>query len=589
MAGHQPTDAAPNAPISVKIGNKRNWEAGPGSEGRRSPGSETENDGAGSDLASESTSDGSSSSSNRDVEDETITASSEERVSTTNASRYRAGGHSQYRDSVLQTGEHIQSNTCLQDEIFAALTPTQQESRRFFAEGQLCKILTEKRVRQELALYFDGEDKIAAYAKTICQETVIEDGNPNQGEQTRIKSYIKILAILVLMKKTRLIVEFLEDSSGVNDSDLPFLKTAQPNNEKLYNLGIVRKPNTILNCFHSQWWNQFEICNFDDWQWTTVPFMFDQPLEHGYDMHHELESRRILPFIGKNRTELEGGSCRVSKVTIHPEHHRFGTKPCKPNDAYFAIKHLHSKNRVAFKREVEILKRFSGDKHPHLISLLATYEQSDQFFLVFDWAEADLQAYWKKQNPTPSFDMDTVLWLARQCKGIAHGITMIHEHPTNRHFSDPGLGRDQNVIFGHHGDIKPENVLWFAEPGRESYKAAGTLKLSDFGLAEFSVHQTLSMAERSKWGVSLGYRAPEADLKPKAAIGRSYDIWTLGCLYLEFITWMLGGCQLLDEFVKHRRSPDIMCNLQNTSAFFELQIENGERKALIKPKVKGVR
>jgi hypothetical protein len=477
----------------------------------------------------------------------------------------------------------------LQDEIFAALTQTQQESRGFFAKGQLTRILTEERVREELARHFDGEDKIAAYAKTICQETIIDDGNPNQSEQVRIKSYTKILAILVLIQKTSVIAEFLADPSGVNDSDLPFIKNPLPKNKNLYNLGIIRQPNTILNCFHSRLWNQFEICNFDDWQWTTLPFIFDRPLEHGYDTHHVLESRRILPFIGDSRTELEGGSSRVSKVVIHPEHHCFRTKSGKANDAYFAVKHLHSKNRIAFKREVEILKRFSSDKQTHLISLLATYEQSDRFFLVFDWAEADLQAYWRKHNPTPSFDLDTVLWLARQCKGIAHGITKIHEHPTTR--PNPGLSLEGNqyVVFGHHGDIKPENVLWFAEPGRESCKTAGTLKLSDFGLAEFSVHQTLSMAERSKWGVTLGYRAPEADLHPKAAIGRSYDIWTLGCLYLEFITWILGGRQLLDKFLKQRTSPDRMCHYVDTSAFFELQVDNGERKAVVKPTVKSVR
>lgn len=385
------------------------------------------------------------------------------------------------------------------------------------------------------------------------------------------------------------IVEFLNDPSGVNDFDLPFVKTPQPHNKNLYSLRISRQPNTNPTCFQSKWWNQFDIRNFDEWQWTTLPVVFGQPLEDEDDMHHVLENQRILPFIGDNRTELEGGFARVSKVAIHPEHHCFRTKTGKANDGCFAVKQLHSKDRKAFREEVEILKKFSSDKHTHLISLLATYEQSDRFFLVFDWAEADLQAYWRKQNPTPSFNMDTVLWLARQCKGIAHGIAKIHEHPTTRRDPGSSLQGDRCVVFGHHGDIKPENVLWFAEPGREDCKSAGTLKLSDFGLAEFSVHQTLSMAERSKWSVSLGYRAPEADLAPEAAIGRSYDIWTLGCLYLEFITWMLGGSQLLDEFAEKRKTPDAIRHYHNTSAFFELRNDNRGMKAIIKPAVTMVR
>ncbi|KAF3014002.1 hypothetical protein E8E14_009336 [Neopestalotiopsis sp. 37M] len=586
MAEHRTADAALNAPISFDFRYEIDSETGPHFEKSQGLCREKEIDEVGSGLTSESVSvfDGYFSSGDRDVEDDTSTMSSEEGVPTTDASRDGTGMQSQAYGFVPLADEHSQPKPCLQDEIFEALTPTQQESRGFFTKGQLTRILTEERVREELARHFDGEDKIAAYAKTICQDTMTEDENPSQGEQTKTKSYIKILAILVLMQKTKVIGEFLTDPSGVNDSDLPFVKTPQPNNKNLYSLRINRQPDAILNCFHSKWWSQFEISNFDEWQWTTLPVIFDQPLEHGYDMHRVLESRRILPFIGDNRTELEGGFSRVSKVAIHPEHHCFRTKPGKVNDGYFAVKHLHSKNRIAFKREVEILKRFSSDRHTHLISLLATYEQSDRFFLVFDWAEADLQAYWRKKNPTPSFDMDTVLWLARQCKGIAHGITKIHEHPTTRHSPDSSVG-DQCVVFGHHGDIKPENVLWFAEPGREDCTTVGTLKLSDFGLAEFSVHQTLSMAERSKWGVSLGYRAPEADIQPKAAIGRSYDIWTLGCLYLEFITWMLGGRQLLDEFVKHRNAPDLAWRHIDTSAFFEFEKDNGEMKAVIKPTV----
>lgn len=98
---------------------------------------------------------------------------------------------------------HSQLRPSLQDELFAALTSTQQDSRGFFAKGQLTRILTEERVREELADHFDAEDEIAEYAKAICQETIIEDGDPSPGEQARTKSYIKILAILVLIRHCR--------------------------------------------------------------------------------------------------------------------------------------------------------------------------------------------------------------------------------------------------------------------------------------------------------------------------------------------------------------------------------------------------
>lgn len=187
-----------------------------------------------------------------------------------------------------------------------------------------------------------------------------------------------------------------------------------------------------------------------------------------------------------------------------------------------------------------MLKKFSNPTHKHLISLLATYEQSKSFFLIFHWAEADLQRYWREINPTPSFDKETVLWVAEQCKGIAEGVMKIHQYTSSSL-------HPQTESYGHHGDIKPQNVLWFPQPG-DTKTRRGTLKLSDFGLAGLSKNRTHSMKAKSVFATSPPYRAPEVDIEGTVAIGRSYDMWTLGCLYLEFITWMLGGWDKVDQF-----------------------------------------
>jgi len=232
-----------------------------------------------------------------------------------------------------------------------------------------------------------------------------------------------------------------------------------------------------------------------------------------------------------------------------------------------------------------MLKKFSNPPHEHLVSLLATYEQFKSFFLIFHWADADLQRYWRDVNPTPSIDWQTVIWMARQCKGIAEGIVAIHQYRTSRSKLEV---QPQNEVFGHHGDIKPENVLWFPDADHEQTRR-GTLKLSDFGLAEFSMHQTRSMHPKSSFATSPPYRAPEVDLEGTGAIGRSYDIWTLGCLYLEFITWLIGGWDLVGVFAFRRLTFDPMHG-HETGTFFRLvKIKNPEGKwikgAEIKPVV----
>lgn len=203
--------------------------------------------------------------------------------------------------------------------------------------------------------------------------------------------------------------------------------------------------------------------------------------------------------------------------------------------------------------------KFSGDAHPHLISLLATYERFNRFYLVFPWAQADLKRYWSKINPEPPFGYENILWVATQCQGIAHGLLKIHQYESS-------MSKKSGQLYGRHGDIKPENVLWFQDAsGKDDM---GTLKITDFGLTEFSKHSKTYKA-RSHLAVSPSYRPPECDLEG-APIGRSYDIWTLGCLYLEMIAWLLGGWKLVQIFHRKRLAIDHVFPELESDTFFEL-------------------
>lgn len=252
----------------------------------------------------------------------------------------------------------------------------------------------------------------------------------------------------------------------------------------------------------------------------------------------------------------------------------------------FAIKCLDSPDRGQFEKEVEMLRRFSNPTHEHLITLLATYEQAGIYYLIFPWAKADLKRYWRVINPRPTADPTTVLWLAKQCKGIAGGIKTIHKYTSSNGKLKPASSGQK---FGHHGDIKPENVLWFPR-SMEDDERYGTLELSDFGLAEFSPHHTVSMIPRTSFAASPQYRAPEVDVEGTGAIGRSYDVWTLGCLYLEFITWQIGGWDLVDRFAYNRMTVESQGFEQSSGKFFQVTVNYSNRglarsTAAIKPVV----
>lgn len=270
------------------------------------------------------------------------------------------------------------------------------------------------------------------------------------------------------------------------------------------------------------------------------------------------------------------------------------------------MKRLKTQDRAQFKREVDMLMTFSGNVHPNLISLLATYEQFNRFYLIFPWAEADLQSYWKDRNPSPLMDHDTVLWVAEQCRGIAQGLSKIHRHQTfslnrfpledyeqtcksSEDWNQWPAGQSllwQLQLFGRHGDIKPQNVLWYRDPYNSTDR--GTLKITDFGLAEFKTSTRNIYKSSSRVTVSAPYRPPECDIEG-GSVGQSHDIWALGCLYLELVVWLLGGWNLVQEFQEARfaKGKAVYHQRADEGTFFEIKgvDEDGSAVAIVKPAV----
>jgi serine/threonine protein kinase len=207
-----------------------------------------------------------------------------------------------------------------------------------------------------------------------------------------------------------------------------------------------------------------------------------------------------------------------------------------------------------------MLKIFSNDAHPHLISLLVTYEYLKVYYLIFPWADGHLYEFWSTIEPEPIVDYEKIMWVAKQSEGIASGLLKVHTYQTSELSGQKG---SHHTKYGRHGDLKPENILWFSD------EDGGTLKISDFGLSEYNTIQSKSMKPRSKVATSASYRPPECDTEG-GTIGPSFDIWTLGCLYLEFITWLIGGWALVQQFSDKRMSTDPGWYVIETDTFFEL-------------------
>ncbi|KAI0439232.1 kinase-like protein [Xylaria telfairii] len=448
----------------------------------------------------------------------------------------------------------------LQDRLLTERHHYPQGNKGYFIPfGCLESLIQLQSVEEELikCLPYTDSHEIKDFAKKICALPTTEE-----------KSYRKIFAILVLIEKADSILEFLRE--GVHDGDLPLMKLELGN--KTVEFG--RKPSEgkdphPLKCFKN--FSRMNLMNFEDCQWAMLAPIFGRPSQEDVE-HHDLEDLIVLPFT-EGEEVSEGGFGRISRVKIHPDHHNFDDSGTSCSQ--FAIKRLKSNDEKAFWGEFEMLSKFSGDAHPHLISLLAAYTHLQFSYLIFPWARADLADFWRVIKPKPNIKQ-TVGWVADQCAGLADGLLRIHRY-TSFHGSRKGVAKFRIPVgaslYGRHGDIKPANILWF--PNLMDDNDGGTLKLTDFGLAELHSFDSRSYITKSHIATSPTYRPPEYDMK-EGKISRSYDIWTMGCLYLEFITWLLGGWDLVKLFTVKRTTRVVpLCLEACDNSFFEL-VEGGK-------------
>jgi serine/threonine protein kinase len=97
--------------------------------------------------------------------------------------------------------------------------------------------------------------------------------------------------------------------------------------------------------------------------------------------------------------------------------------------------------------------------------------------------------------------------------------------------------------------LKPDNILWFKVD-----RDKGTFQIADLGLAAFHVKDTKrrkleGMVTMTPSGTSR-YEPPETDGNRGTDVSRSrqYDIWSMGCIMLELLVWMMYGFEAVRAF-----------------------------------------
>lgn len=182
-----------------------------------------------------------------------------------------------------------------------------------------------------------------------------------------------------------------------------------------------------------------------------------------------------------------------------------------------------------FTTELEASQRCTewGSRHRHLMKALFAFSHGDKHFIALPLAKGSLETFWQSGTAL-SQDPKFIL---QQCFLITDGLQNIHEYNDNR------TDASHKIIMGRHGDIKPRNILWFENASTEENR----LVLSDFTLVRFHLQGTNEETTLSDIGGTQTYRAPEKDVRPRRHVSPKYDVWSLGCVFLEIISCYLVG------------------------------------------------
>lgn len=173
-------------------------------------------------------------------------------------------------------------------------------------------------------------------------------------------------------------------------------------------------------------------------------------------------------------------------------------------------------------------------KHANIVPIYGAYKQKGILNILFPWAESTLEQVFTGLF-LPSFN-GTEAFL-KEMHGLADGVKNIHS------FKCPDSAGSDIKLHGIHHDLKPSNILILD----------GKLVIADLGLCQMKPDYKQS---QTKWKEStLDYGAPEArdpDTWLAKDVGRPFDVWSLGAILLELITYMLLGFEGVEKFRQQR-------------------------------------
>ncbi|RDW56454.1 hypothetical protein BP6252_14156 [Coleophoma cylindrospora] len=394
-------------------------------------------------------------------------------------------------------------------------------NRPFLLESTIRAILTAPNIRMQLL------GILKSFGRKLGEK-------PNlQSHETYLDAIVgrarKVFALLVLCNQEPFIFDFVQ--TGIDDSRLPLTRSQTAS--------IPGIPDIV---FEKQWEVQAQVftrgCDLDLPSSVILPFTSEDFLGKGVD-RITLPTEHAINFgQSMDQNPSHQPSIVVARKTI-------ATKEAAKSD--------QRSLQDAFQREKSVLQRLLslGTGHRHLVELFACYRLDSSYYLLLTCADYDLETLFRE----PSRRLDFGLTSEQQCATLygcfyclASALDYLHRLPVYH----PGLDLDEII---YHHDLKPANILI----------RGNTFMIADFGLSGLKQQDDT----KTDWhGGTYSYSPPEYFSSANITLasgGRKVDVWGLGCIFSELLTFI------------------VLENVTNGVSNFKRMREEGPSKHLFSP------
>ncbi|KAF0635096.1 hypothetical protein FPSE5266_10517 [Fusarium pseudograminearum] len=296
--------------------------------------------------------------------------------------------------------------------------------------------------------------------------------------------------------------------------------------------------------------NDIQLFNLARWSFLAPVFTTTK-------FYQEFNEAVPLPFLKVPDFKPKNGSFGVvHKVELHHAHQLNIVPSDGKTNIPVALKIIQNMSEhIWFLREMKILEKIQAivKERPdlQLITPIASYRVSNDSggCLLFPWAEGgNLKDFWdREENKAGALNQNSryrglakMAWALKQMEGLCKALVELHKP----HSPNGASMSNEETPHLRHGDLKPENILVFREGDED------ILRIADLGLGRFHLKSTDGRKKAKEYTKTITgttrYMPPE--FEDNNVISRRLDVWSLGCLFIEFVIWAAWGLEALDKF-----------------------------------------